>query len=139
MAESLGETLDDVVERATSAATMQSAADAMSDALLYELMAILGADLRMSHFPAGPVRPRPEGVEATATVTVGGSVWGLATGGRRRPFGARARPGSALDTPWGPRASVEGSTSPGLGKPDETVVLQAGVDAVHDAVFAEAG
>lgn len=129
--------LEEIAERATSSSTTTAAAQAMADALESAISAKIGG-LTMSRFAGGPVRLEPSGAEGRAELGVSGATWTLADAGRRRVTGARARRGSGLRTPWGPRASVKGSTSAGFGigasaGPD---VMRAGVEAVRAKVNA---
>jgi hypothetical protein len=93
----------------------------------------VGVDLRMSR--AGKLIIGPESSSGRAAVAVGGA-YRLADQGRRRVVRAYARPGSALATPWGPRASVAGSTTKGFAITDEAHASafkagrQAGVDSI---------
>ena len=83
----------------------------MTDVLRSGAARHLGGDLTMSGV-AVAVTIEPTSRSGEAAVAVGGA-YGLADGGRRRsPRRIRGRP--ALRTPWGPRASVRGSTSPGF-------------------------
>lgn len=124
-----------LTERATGAATMTIAAEAMGDALVAAAGRYLGGDATMSG-TGRTVTVETDGAAGTATVTPGGA-WGLADGGRRvvRPA-RRPRGKRGLATPWGPRASVKGSTWPGfgIGAAAQTEVADAGRQAIREAV-----
>jgi hypothetical protein len=92
----------------------------------------LGADLTMSHFRGGPVHIEPEGRPGFAVVVMSGAAWALADAGRHGGRIPRARKGSALNTPWGPRASVSPSSWPGFGISDQYAdpAIRAGIDAI---------
>jgi len=115
---------------------MSKAAQAMADALLALAAGYLGGDATMSG-TGRAVTVEPSSADGSATIRAGGA-WGLADGGRRvvRPARRSGNRGG-LRTPWGPRASVKGSTSAGLGISDRSSeVLDAGKQAIRDAVGA---
>lgn len=121
--------------RATGPATMSAAADAMGEALLDVAARALGGDVTMSG-TGRAVTVEPQSTDGVATVRAGGA-YGLADAGRHRERRAtrRGRRGG-LATPWGPRASVAGSTWAGLRIGDRAGrdVYDAGRQAIRDAV-----
>jgi hypothetical protein len=76
---------------------------------------VIGGDMRMSGLKrGGPARIESKGGgKNSVVVTMSGAAYSLADKGRRRAVAAKARPGSALATPRGPRASARGSTTRG--------------------------
>ena len=108
----------------TGDAMMTRVGLAAKKAALEAAAADLGADRAMSGF-----RRRNASLNARYDVTSGSAInlelypkglWMLANDGRRRlPAGGRIYPrkrgAKALNTPWGPRASVAASRSKGLG------------------------
>jgi hypothetical protein len=126
------ETLDALTERVTSSATTTATAVAMADALTDIAAGYLGGDLTMSGVGSAVIDPAT--ADGAAVVRTGG-VYGLADGGRRAVRRATAPRRSALATPWGPRASVAGSTWAGFHITDRARgdVLEAGRQAIRDA------
>jgi hypothetical protein len=120
-------------QRLTDPTVAAAAASAMVEQVRSVASRHVGVDLRMSR--AGKLIIGPESSSGRAAVAVGGA-YRLADQGRRRVVRAYARPGSALATPWGPRASVAGSTTKGFAITDEAHASafkagrQAGVDSI---------
>lgn len=137
----LAQTVEDVAERATSAATTRAAARAMADELRDVTERYLGGDLTMSGAkPRASARIEPQSSKGSASVETGGA-YGLADLGRRRAVPARGKRkrgkrGRALRTPWGPRVSVDGSTWAGFDITERAArdVFKAGTDAVTEAL-----
>jgi hypothetical protein len=103
----LVEKLDDIDTRRAADAAVKVMHDATAR--------VIGGDLRMSgldHGGAARIESKRSG-RNQVVVTMSGASYTLADKGRRRAVPARARRGSALATPFGPRASVRGSTSRG--------------------------
>lgn len=137
MAVDLTQHLERIERRIDSPAVTSAAADAMAVEVEAATRAALGGDLTMSGLRGGRAR-----IEATtrphqAVVTASGAAFTLADKGRRRAVRAKAKPRSAIATPWGPRASVNGSTTAGkdiLGTAAARA-FDAGATAAADAAF----
>lgn len=102
--------LKELEERIEDPALLKAGAEAMAESMKKATARYIGADLRMSNFRGGPPTFKTENAKGQATLEIGGGTYALADTGRRQAKRAYARRGSALDTPWGPRASVRGST-----------------------------
>lgn len=128
------ELADELTKRVQSSETTAAAATAMAAALTDVAAGYLGGDLAMSGLgQRAVIEPASQG--GSAVVRTAGA-YALADGGRRAVRPARARRHSALNTPWGPRDSVDGSTWAGFGITDRarTDVLDAGKQAFREAV-----
>jgi hypothetical protein len=105
-------------------ALLQFGADAMAETMQRATARFIGGDLRMSNFPGAAPTFKTTTKGGAATLEIGGGTYALADRGRRQATPARAghRRGKArgggrrraLRTPWGPRASVQGSTWSGF-------------------------
>ena len=98
---------------------LEAAAEAMAEEMKTATARYIGGDLRMSNFRGAAVEFRTETRSGEVTVEIAGGTYGLADKGRRQARRAWARRGSALATPWGPRASVRGSTTTGFNITDK--------------------
>lgn len=90
-------------------------AEAAVEVMKRATAAVIGGDLRMSGLKrGGPARIEVKSAARNhVTIEMSGASYTLADKGRRRRVEARARRGSALATPAGPRASARGSTTRG--------------------------
>ena len=104
-AEELIEQLDDLDTR--------RGGDAAVKVMRQATAAVIGGDLAMSGLKGGPARIEAKPGRNRVVVEMSGGAYTLADKGRRRAVPAKARPGSALATPFGPRLSVRGSTTAG--------------------------
>jgi hypothetical protein len=118
--------VDDAEQRINDTQVADAAATAMADTLTIATASYLGPGLTFSG-GAGTATITPRSVQGRASVATGGA-YGLANHGRSAVVTAHAAAGSALVTPWGPRASVKGSTWGGFG-----------ITAAHSAEAFEAG
>jgi hypothetical protein len=105
----------------------------MATALADVASLYMGGDLTLGR--AGEATIEGSGDTGVAHVATGGT-YRLADAGRHRSVRAEARWYSALNTPWGPRANVSGSTWAGFGITERARddVLAAGRDAIREAV-----
>jgi hypothetical protein len=85
----------------------------MAEALRAATAGYLGGDLTMSRAGSATIEV---GDRSSSRLSVrSGGVYGLADGGRRRVVDAEVATGTALNTPWGPKQRVKGSTWGGFG------------------------
>lgn len=112
----------------TSPKVQEAAAKAMEKGMTVGTRVALHGGLNLSGFRGAPIAFEADYTGGTGKVTLPlkGGTYALADKGRRRarrvirPKG-RKRKGQrrpTLATPWGPRVSVKGSTSPGFGLTD---------------------
>lgn len=141
MAVNLSRYVDELRADITDPALLKIGAEAMADEMRKSLALYIGGDLRMSRFPGAPPTFTTSSSKGEATLELGGGTYALADKGRRQAKRARARRGSALRTPWGPRRSVRGSRWPGFSVTERHAAgaLEAGVDAITAAVSKAAG
>lgn len=134
-----GKTFPEVVDELTrkvETSGAPAAAEAMASTLSDVAAQYMGGDLALSGTKRGAAVITPDERGGAAIVRTGG-VYGLADGGRRVVRPALAPRRSALTTPWGPRASVSGSTWAGFGITDRARgdVFEAGRRAFREAVL----
>lgn len=109
MAVNLSKYVEELAERIEDPALLKAGAEAMAESMKRATARYLGSDLRMHNFRGPAPTFKTENAKGEATLEIGGGTYALADGGRRQAKRAYAR-GRALSTPWGPRASVKGST-----------------------------
>lgn len=128
--------LDKLTKRVESPTVTRAAATAMADTLQRATAQRIGSDLSLSRLPGSRARFTPSARTGVAEVTPTGAAWTIANRGRRTVHAATGTNGRPLRTPYGPRMSVRGSTSPGkniLGAARASV-FDAGKDATIEAV-----
>ena len=137
MSVNLTASLERLAQQLNSTALARTGADAGVEVMRQATAGYLGGKLSMSGLVGGEAefdtsRTRPSHV---SIIGVGGT-FALADHGRQRRVEAHARRGSALNTPWGPRASAAGSTWAGFGITDRhgSEALQAAADAIVDDI-----
>lgn len=128
--------LEDLQRRLVSPVVTQQGAKAMADVMRKATASAIGPDLRLSHFRGGPVQIEAKGTIGVATTTISGAAYALADKGRRRARRRIYPRGHALATPFGPRASVKGSTARGhnITERASPQAYEAGKKAILDAV-----
>ena len=102
--------IKELAEKVESPATAQAAAEAMEREFTIVAKGAMGGDLKLSGLHAGPTVIKAESSGGEAELQIRNIT--LTDKGRRRATRAKAR-GRALATPFGPRASVAGSTTQG--------------------------
>lgn len=114
VAVNLSKYVEELAERIEDPALLKAGAEAMAESMKHATARYLGSDLRMHNFRGDAPTFKTETKTGAATVEIGGGTYALADKGRRQAKRAYPRRGRALDTPWGPRASVKGSTWDGF-------------------------
>lgn len=125
--------LDRLVQRVQEQ-SFPHAAEQMAEELRNAARSELGGDLTLSG-GGGTVVIDGESTRGRLVVKVGGA-YRLVNDGRRRVVAASAPLGHALNTPWGPRQSVSGSTTRGkrITESARSHVFRAGRDGVMEEV-----
>ena len=115
----------------------RTGADAGVEVMRQATAGYLGGKLTMSGLRGGEAdfdtsATRPDQVSIVGV----GATFALADQGRQRSVEAHARRGSALATPWGPRASAAGSTWAGFGITQRhgSEALKAAADAIVNGI-----
>jgi len=126
-----------IEKRIESPAVTQAASEAMAEEVTTAVKVALGGDLAMSGMRGGRARIDPKVRPHQAVVSVSGAAFTLIDKGRRRAVRAKAAPRSGLATPWGPRASVKGSTTAGQHVLDRVAskAFSAGAEAAAEVAF----
>ena len=109
MAVNLSKYVKELEQKIEDPKLLKAGAEAMAESMRKATARYIGGDLRMHNFRGGPPTFKTENAKGLATLEIGGGTYALADKGRRQAKRAFAR-GRALDTPWGPKASVKGST-----------------------------
>ena len=115
----------------------RAGADAGAEVMRQATASYLGGKLTMSGLGGGEAEFDTSNTRASHVSIVGvGGTFALADQGRQRSVEAHAGRGSALNTPWGPRASAKGSTWAGFGITDRHggEALQAAAAAIVDDI-----
>jgi hypothetical protein len=108
----IGKYIDRIEDKIRNGRQIDAAADAMADSLRQATGRYLGG---LSMSGTGRAVSVEAGPSSGHSITVrSGGAYGLADSGRRRAVPAVAAPGRALQTPWGPRQRVRGSTWAGF-------------------------
>lgn len=110
MAVNLTRYLKELEDQIEDPRLLKVAAEAMAESMRKATARYIGGDLRMSNFRGDAPTFKTETKTGAATVEIGGGTYALADTGRRQAKRAYPRRRRALSTPWGPRASVRGST-----------------------------
>lgn len=129
--------LDRLAEQLAGIDLARAGAEAGAEAMREATASYLGGDLSMSGLRASDaVFDTAATAPGRVSIVGAGPTFALADKGRRRSVRAQADRRSALVTPWGPRASVEGSLWGGFGITDNhaSEALAAAAAAVVDGI-----